>query len=368
MISNYVKFLRCTLRLQVSRTLILVVGSSFIAGCGSVGPLSVEYQRTNYNTAIVRTNEEQLLLNLVRLRYRDTPFFLSVTNITSRFNLNVNGSAKVPNLAGNDIDQSVSLAAGGSFTESPTIVYSPVTGEQFIRDILSPIPPGNIALLAQSGWSIERIMLLCVQALNNLFNAPSASGPTPGYAPQYQEFSQFAAMLRDLQRARAIEIGTVENGNAVLRFFPNAELTEQINQVKSILGMSAETNELITSQIREYDGAWMRTRSPIGVMQFIAQSIEVPEEHYQSGIVTRTLNDDGTPFEWRDVTGGIVSISSRKQEPDNAFLSVRYRDWWFYIPDSDLNSKTTFSMLSMLIAMQSGRIQNTAVINTISLD
>jgi hypothetical protein len=368
MVSNYVNFFDILLRQKVTKALFLLAGSSFIASCGTIGPLSLEYQRTNYNEAIARTNEEQLLLNLVRLRYHDTPFFLSVTNVTSRFNLNVNGSARVPNLAGNDLDQSISLSTGGSYTESPTIAYSPVTGEKFIRDILSPIPPENIALLAQSGWSIERIMLLCVQALNNLFNAPSASGPTPVYAPQYQEFGRFASMLRELQRARAIEIAADENGNAVLRFFPNAELTEQINQVKSILGMSPESNELTTSQIREHDGAWMRMRSPIGVMQFISQSIEVPEEHYRNGIVAQTLNDDGTPFEWKDVTGRVVSISSQKQKPDNTYLSVYYRDWWFYIPDSDLNSKTTFSMLSMLIAMQAGRVQNTAVINTISLD
>ena len=175
-------------------------------------------------------------------------------------------------------------------------------------------------------------------------------------------------MLRELQLARAVELGTVENGNAVLRFFPNEVLTEQTNQVKSVLGMSLNINELVPSQIREYDSAWMRTRSPIGVMQFISQSIEVPEEHYQSGIVTRTLNADGTIFDWKDVTGKVVTISSQKGRPDNAFSAVQYRDWWFYIPDSDLNSKTTFSLLTMLIAMQSGQLQNTAIVNTISLD
>ncbi len=342
-----------------------------LAGCNSVGPAGLESGRVNYNEAIVRTNDEQLLLNLIRLRYRDTPFFLSVQNVTSRYTLNYNGNVRIPdpmNARIQDISGTGTLTLGGAFTESPTVVYRPVSGEQFILELLSPIPPANIALLAQSGWSIERIFLLCVQALNDLFNAPSASGPTPSAAPQFEEFGDFAELLRILQQSRAIEIATTETGDAVLRFFPNDELTEESRLAKSLLGMDETSNELITSQIRQFEGAWMRTRSPIGVMQFISQSVEVPEQHYLEGIVTRTFDDDGSQFDWNQVTGRVVSILSQKERPSDAFLAVPYRGWWFYIPDSDLNSKSTFSLLSMLIAMQSGRIQNTGVINTISLD
>jgi hypothetical protein len=36
------------------------------------------------NSAFQQTNDEQLLLNLVRLRYRDTPAFLEVSSISSQ--------------------------------------------------------------------------------------------------------------------------------------------------------------------------------------------------------------------------------------------------------------------------------------------
>lgn len=45
------------------------------SGCAGVGHGRIEGERSNYNVAIQRSNDEQLLLNLVRLRYRDTPFF-----------------------------------------------------------------------------------------------------------------------------------------------------------------------------------------------------------------------------------------------------------------------------------------------------
>ena len=338
-----------------------------LASCiTSVGPPSVREDRGNYNEAIVRTNDEQLLLNLVRLRYRDSPLFLSVQNITSRYTLNRNGNARIPDLQ-NVADTTV-LTFAGSVAESPTVVYTPVQGEQFIRELLSPIPPENIALLAQSGWSIERIFLLCVQAINELFNAPSASGPTPSLAPQFKEFGEFASALRDLQTSRSLEIAVSENGDAVLRLFPTNKIQDEVDRIRSVLEMDAESNELTFSRVRQLDGPWLRTRSPIGVMQFIAQSIKVPEEHYSSGIATATVDSNGDRFDWDEVTGRVVAILSSKEKPIDASLSIPYRGWWFSIPDSDLNSKTTFSLLSTLISMQSGRLQNTSVINTISLD
>lgn len=51
----------------------MVVG---VSACAGVGHNRIEGERSNYNIAIQRSNDEQLLLNLVRLRYRDTPFFL----------------------------------------------------------------------------------------------------------------------------------------------------------------------------------------------------------------------------------------------------------------------------------------------------
>src|SRR5690242_6134447 len=47
-------------------------------GCQTVGPTALRHGRGNYNAAIQQTNSEQLLLNLIRLRYRDAPLFLEV--------------------------------------------------------------------------------------------------------------------------------------------------------------------------------------------------------------------------------------------------------------------------------------------------
>ena len=50
-----------------------------LAACRSIGPSTVPRDQFNYNQAIADSTEEQLLLNLVRLRYAETPVFLKVS-------------------------------------------------------------------------------------------------------------------------------------------------------------------------------------------------------------------------------------------------------------------------------------------------
>ncbi|MBR90891.1 MAG: hypothetical protein CMO66_06445, partial [Verrucomicrobiales bacterium] len=50
-------------------------------GCHSFGPSEVGRTHPLYNEVISRSLNEQFLLNLVRLRYRDNPYFLEVGNV-----------------------------------------------------------------------------------------------------------------------------------------------------------------------------------------------------------------------------------------------------------------------------------------------
>src|SRR5215472_13993965 len=67
----------------VSRQAALVC--ALLAGCASVGPEALQQNRLQYNEIVKTTSEEQLLLNIVRLRYTDTPSSLSVSTIAAQF-------------------------------------------------------------------------------------------------------------------------------------------------------------------------------------------------------------------------------------------------------------------------------------------
>ena len=60
---------------------------------GCFGPTAIRQTRDRYNEAIRQTNDEELLLNLVRLRYNEHPSFLPVTGLNSQFELSAGADA-----------------------------------------------------------------------------------------------------------------------------------------------------------------------------------------------------------------------------------------------------------------------------------
>ena len=64
-------------------TALWLCGLVSISGCASFGASLLSAERRNYNEALQATNDEQLLLNLVRLRYPDSTAFMEVGSITA---------------------------------------------------------------------------------------------------------------------------------------------------------------------------------------------------------------------------------------------------------------------------------------------
>jgi hypothetical protein len=62
----------------------------------------------------------------------------------------------------------------------------------------------------------------------------------------------------------------------------------------------------------------------------------------------------GGPFDTSGAGKRLFHVASSPDEPQNAAVKVFYRGSWFYIEDTDIDSKTTFVLLSMLVMLQSG--------------
>src|SRR6185436_13327583 len=107
-------------------------------------------------------------------------------------------------------DATVGMGLG--YSEKPTVTYTPLTGDEFAERMLTPIPLDSLMLFSQSGWSSERLLLVAVQRVNDVFNAPTASGPTPERAPDYQPFADFAARLHRLQAADLLGLNWERQG------------------------------------------------------------------------------------------------------------------------------------------------------------
>lgn len=333
-------------------------------GCNAVGPRALIHARPNYNEAIARTWNEQLLQNLVRLKYRDTLVFLEVTNISTQYSATYSAGAS-SSFIGDGASDTLGLDAGVTYSERPTIVYTPLQGQEFVTQLLSPIPLKGLILLSQSGWSIERVLSLCAQRLNGLDNASSASGPTPSYVPDYRDFQRAVKILREMQKRGEMTAfaGAGPDGQSfAFQISEAAEKTQSAVDLRALLGLSPDATTLLVtdgwSQRESSTGLAVQTRSLLGVFHFLSNAVQSPKSHAEAGWVVTTRDRDGAPFDWTEVTGNLMTIKYQESRPGSAFVTIPYRGGWFYIEDSDLNSKATFGLLTYLFYLQAGDIES----------
>ena len=343
---------------------VLLLFVCLFAGCNAIGPRALHSGRINYNEAIAQTWNEQLLLNLVRLKYRDTLVFLEVSSVSTQYSVSYSAGASGL-FIGAGASDALGLDAGVGFSERPTVSYTPLQGQEFVTQLLSPIPLDALILLSQSGWSIERVLRICAQRMNELDNAPSASGPTPERAPTFEEFHRAARLMRELQIGgglRALLEPTGEGAALGFRFSPAASKSEAARELRRLLGVAEGTEVLYVQDgwlVREANGFAVQTRSMLGVMSFLSNSVESPQAHKDAGWVVTTRDGEGGEFDWGEaVTKGLMKISWRKDRPGDAFVTTKYRGGWFYIDNADLDSKATFGLLTYLFYLQAGEIKS----------
>jgi hypothetical protein len=324
-----------------------------------LGPRTIPASRFDYSEALARSWDEQLLLNLVRLRYRDTPLFLEVGSVVTHYSLGASVAAGAQVSVGDGTTHSYSLAPGVAYAEEPTVTYGPLQGADFVARLLTPVAPANLLLFSQSGWSVERLLLCCVQRVNNLRNAVGASGPTPDYVPTYESFQQMAKLLRKLQVAGLLEVEINPDQSLVLQLAadPAGPMASEMTEVRKLLDLREDIKTFhITSALKrkQPDEIAVNGRSLLAVLFFLSQAVEVPEKDETEGRVTVTHTASGERFDWGTATGHLLQVHFAATDPANAAVKVRYRGHWFFIADTDLSSKTTFSLLTYLYSLKAG--------------
>jgi hypothetical protein len=349
-------------------TAVLSICLMTLWGCSSMGPDRVQAGRGLYNVAVAKTNDEQLLLNIVRLRFLDTPFFLQVSSISTNFTFE--GSA----LAGgtlNSTPSTASLGVAGRVVASPTVTYTPLHGDQFSKRLLSPIELSTVLLLTNSGWSVERVFRLCVRSINGVLNAPSASGPTPKDAPVFNDFLRVTRLLRVLQKRSALSLAHTDGGakdrKLVVEIASEALDSPELLELTELLGLTPGRRRyhIENKATKHPETIGIVTRSLMGSLFYVSHGVDVTDEDNALGRIRVTRTPDGEEFDWSLLSRGLLKIRSHDDEPEDAATRIPYRGSWFYIADSDFDSKATFTLLAQLFALSAGDVPSTAPILTL---
>ena len=330
----------------------LVLG---FCGCSSIGPGSVPRDRSDYSSSIGESWKRQTLLNIVKLRYVDPPIFVDVGQIVAGYQLQL-GANVGGQISSADAIQRNSLTLGGAgvYIDRPTITYVPLTGNKFIRGLMTPLSPESVFFTIQSGWPADGVLFAAVASINGLKNQETS---IVGVNPPDPDFMRVLQLMRKIQLSEAVAMRINQDAQkqqtTILTFRSknvSPETLDDIHELRRLLRLDPDAEELKLvfggTSISDKEVAVI-TRSMMQQMATMATQVEVPPEDVKQGRATPG---------WEAVAGNtnavrLIRIQCSNTKPANAFVSVDYRSHWFWIDDRDLKSKRVFSFMMMLFTL-----------------
>ena len=383
-----------------------------LTGCSTFGPSALQQSRLQYNEVVKTTTEQQLLLNIVRLRYTDTPSSLAVSGIAAQFEV-AKSFQLTPFFVASGAEVAKSYTAvlpqlGIAGADRPTFSFTPLDDQEFTRKLFTTLPLDGLIYLAKTTWPISTVFRLYLENLNWVSNAQTASGPTPKKEPVFQDFLSGVQALQRLQDRGQLVFGTEDRQEAQGGSLPNGSVTgrDVVEAAKSgfeyrpdekgtgwILYKKAQQPVLLldplavdSAEYREISRAFrlragmtkfpitqetispfpsthpsegltgidLETRSLLQALYYVSHGVEIPPEHAAENMATVTRDASGQPFDWSVLMSDLFRVRSVKSDdpPPNAHVAVPYKGHWFYIDQADQDSKSTFSLLLELSRLE----------------
>ena len=406
--------MKLTVRLFIVALLIATTG------CGLQARI-IQSRHWDLNETIRDTTNEQLLLNLVRLRFDETPYFLQLSSITTNFSASASLGASGSFPQG-PADNVYGLDTGLSYSESPSVTWAIPDSREFLGRFYAPIGAHQLTLLAQSGFDLVEVFRVGVQKMNLLRNREFRIRDGEFRPDSYADFLEALDLMEALRKEGVIDFayslmanyggvtvpisqidtrGVAEGlpysllylsrapGMATpyqvskplfLRFTKESDRDPRAQRLRQLLKLRpdlysfpiTDTVDVSPEGIRAVDGKLaqvfdpdakmahigLTNRSVLDILRFAAASVEVPEEEVASGRARR-----------RDIElDEYLDVRSSKTAPSNTWLKVPYRGSWYFIPATDLNARTSFTLLSALFASVVGEVPGAKPVLTLPVN
>lgn len=343
------------------------------SGCYSIGSYKLGKDQDQYAGSMIEASKRQTLSNLVRLRYADTPGFLDTTQLISGYQLQRNAFLGV---ASDTFPIRPNGGLAAQLQESPTFTFQPVTGDAYAHSLLRPLPPASLLPLAMGGLPIDVLLRLSVQSINLISNnRPFSrnSGDLDATVDSHSiDFFSLAHDLRLLQAAGLLNIqlqqdpdksGKDSENNRVFLSIssttdPNLALI--VDKTKKQLNFSSkyERMEVVYGLGEPHPGQIrMLTRSMLSILGQIAYQIQIPDDEVSSGNTRKSIDIPGNITQ-----KPLIDVHASHKEPDNAFVSILYDHYYYWIDRGDFESKLAFTITQMLLELSKTTLNPGAVV------
>jgi hypothetical protein len=286
----------------------------------------------------------------------------------------------------------------------------------------APIGTNQLTVLAQSGFDLVDVFAIGARKINALRNRAFSMKDGLLAPPDYNDFREALRLVKELTRegladtvyslnakyggvtlpisqmeprgvAEGLAIGQLylsrEPGTATplraikplhLRFTKQSDDDPRAKRLRDLLKLRhdlytfpiMDITDVSPEGLRSLDGKlaqvfdpdervahiMLTNRSVIEILQFAAAYIIAPETDIEKGLVR---NRDLGPHD-------LLTVLSSPTEPGDAWLKVQYRGKWFYVPSTDLNSRSSFALFSALFSSVVGDVPGAEPVLTLPVN
>ncbi|MBO9560960.1 MAG: hypothetical protein J7515_20540 [Caulobacter sp.] len=303
-----------------------------LGGCTSLGVRQVGVDRVDYVDKLRDSEKQQLLSNIVAMRYGDAPLFLNVTSVISQYTREASAHAGATVNPASDSDGD---SVGGEvlLRETPTVTYTPITGGRFAHSMLSPLPPASMLAMMEAGWASDDLLRVGVRSINGVANTSHAALFEQKVDPR---FEAVAAAFRRLQKSGAVSVRLKERDKAYAgSALVGPDLTDadraDLALLKDVLGLKFDGGETLVVFAKgggPHELA-LATRSIFEILSELSLGVE-------------TSGGAGP-------ADALIRVRSGARAPGDAYASVRYRGRWFWIDGADDRSRRIFLLTQLLL-------------------
>jgi len=383
------------------------VAASCLAASGCMGSWAIRGTRIHYNETYSHTSSQELLLNLVRMRYGEVPTFLDLPSITNVTEASVNGTGGQPE---DDPSQGV---FGGVFglRDEPTLGYQPRRGDNLAESLVKALR-AEVLLDIAPGNDTRTFLLAFVDSINGVRNAPTATSPLSRVLTPNDDFTYAVDLMIGLQNRGAVKLRVATRDDEAHGAVPGQaplgkdtilaaeagyvyrsadeqvtllerarlmalavrpeevgaadmmELTRVFRLESGLTAYVVQAQEDVTIDLNSESAAsvpppeptdtiLMNVRSGYQAMSFLSKGVDVPPAHVREGSVHMFKGPDDRPFDARQLTRGLFHVCVQKHRPFRSDVAVHHRGHWFYIADDDIQSRATLNFLKMTIDLNS---------------
>lgn len=380
-----------------------------LTGCSSrIGSRLVQTSYPRYGEAVQSVIQEELLLNLVRRRYFESPQFLNLRGISH--SQSVLRSLGLSAGWARPLSNSLQTRADYQKEDFPTVSISPQQGPEFARKLHENVPLQAIAYLVNAGYPSELVIMLLAQQIGGIRGVEAGTGDhfRPGssrfasvldsiklledqhflrihqvlweeqefehaFGPEMFSPEKIAALTKEDKRFISLDEGesfyvTSEKLLPALSITPAGRASDPGAALIRLLGLNPDREAWVLQGPKYTQGrtpalpqhfVTIETRSFYGVLNLLAKGVCVPElecvepasakQGYGKAVCAGLAPDIGSRFQ----------VHYSEQRPPCAFVATRTEAGWFYIDAADRGSQEIFTAFHDLYQLQVAPLMDT---------